>query len=372
MMRNEDINAMYNCIIGTWSLYRKDGIYMCDYHNLKIKKPERYFNEDSCAVSASYICKNENGLLYMTDESLYSNSHKLGGGIVVFDPFDMECKQYIDTNRTLPCYISIVNTCNCILVSNYGYYDTLMDETLQDDVCVVAYKLNKQGLIESLEDVWTPRIEFNDPKGLSRLHCVLNITNTDKIIVCDIGKGMIHLLTIDACKLKYNCSIKNLNNPKPRYCVPHPAAKVIYVNDEETYKVCAYAYSDENELEFLEECSILDEKNLTNNDKSKQADLIIHPNGKYMYSLCRSNCSITMFSINEKGNIRREQLLKISNYKPRCMSFSLDCRAILVSCTENSCVLKIDIDSYGQISWDEEFKISCTNPAKVIFLEAMA
>lgn len=313
-------------------------------------------------IAAGQLCVNtENNMVYCVNEVGKQRDDLGGGGYIEAFRMDPESGRltFVNEQKSLspePSYITLdksgkfLAVCHCadpwhitkITCSDEGKYDSV---TLYDDCALVLFRVNDDGSIGEVCDVSiTPSAGMKHPDAyydidpttghpqltqvLSRQHSVVQSPSGEMLIVPDKGMDRIYTYKIDRenGKLIQLCSRTCKVKDFPRYAVFHPTEKYVYVDNERAATVYAFRYDEETgELEEINCCPLLLDKSEDCFVKPVGAqDILIHPNGKFVYVSLEVIDYICTLQVRPDGGLELIQNIKSGGIFPRALCISQD------------------------------------------------
>jgi 6-phosphogluconolactonase len=214
-----------------------------------------------------------------------------------------------------PCYITLDRTGKYVLVANYtggsvAVFPVLEDGRLGEASAFVQY----QGHGTNPE-----RQEGPHP------HSIDSSLDNHFALVDDLGLDQVIAYRFDGAKgsLSPNpaMSIKVEPGAGPRHVAFHPSGKFAYVINEMQSKVTAFAYDAAGgALRSLQTISTLPKGFTGHND---DAEVQVHPSGKFLYASNRGHDSIAVFAIDRRrGTLTPVENVPTGGKIPR--SFAID------------------------------------------------
>jgi 6-phosphogluconolactonase len=192
-----------------------------------------------------------------------------------------------------PAYLSVDQTGNNLLVANYG------SNSGEGDVAV--FPIKKDGSLADASDFIQYSGTGVHPQRQQGPHSHAINTSPDNrfVIVTDLGLDKLFVYRFDPSKGKLNA-----NNPPfaalppgagPRHLVFHPGGRFVYVVNEIQSTITTFAY--DAAAGALKELQIVATLPKEFSGASSAAEVRVHPNGKFLYSLNRGHDSTAVFSI---------------------------------------------------------------------------
>ncbi|HEV2122669.1 MAG TPA: lactonase family protein [Chloroflexota bacterium] len=235
--------------------------------------------------------------LYACNESGEGNP---GPGVSAFK-VDPETGTFTALNRqsshgTSPCYVSVDPKGRYVLVANYG------------TGTVAAYPLLEDGRLGEASDVVQHAGSGPIPRRQQgpRAHFIAPDFTGERILSCDLGvdKIFVYRLTEDGRLQPNDLPFAQVSSGAgPRHLAFHPSGRFVYVNNEIDSTISAFAYdADRGAFQILQTLSTLPEDFSGNNST---AQIVVHPNGRFVYVSNRGHDSIAIFRIDqETGRLR--------------------------------------------------------------------
>lgn len=222
------------------------------------------------------------------------------------------------------------------------------NEVLFDDTALVMFKINEDGSIGEVADVYktaggygvNPNCQVNvDPvtghiqlvEVISRLHAVVSDPSGKVFIVCDKGMDKIYSFMIEDGKLVMKDELSVEVKTFPRYASFHPTKPIVYCNNEFSPTMNVVRYDEQTgKLERIKHMSVVTrDYGLVDGKPVGAQDILVAPDGKTMYvTLCGIN-EIVVFSLDEDGIPSLVQSVYSRGNLPRGICISPDGRYLL-------------------------------------------
>jgi 6-phosphogluconolactonase len=196
-----------------------------------------------------------------------------------------------------PCYVSVDKTGKNVLVANFGSGSVACvpigdDGKLREPSCVIQHEGGSK-VVEKRQD--GPHAHWINTEANNRFALAADL-GLDKVMVYkfDPAKGM----------LTPNDPPAGITPPGagPRHIAWHPSGKIVYVINELGNTVTAFQFDAERGAmtEFQTVPSLpADFKEKGNTT----AEVVVHPNGKFLYGSNRGHNSIALFAIESDGKL---------------------------------------------------------------------
>ncbi len=311
----------------------------------------------------------ERNIVYITNECPSHRGQTGGGGYLMALKIDPESGKLrlINEKETLsaePCYTCLDKTKRYILVSHhvdFGFVTKIVkgekgysSVTVFDDTALVLFRINEDGSLGDVCDLsLTPGEGTSGPHTTSRHHSVIADPTGELFVVCDKGLDKIHTYRLDQA----NGKLVQLQDTTvetglvPRYGVFHPTLPIFYANYEKKTVVHAYRYDIvTGKLDRIGSAPlILDEKAAEGLGKVEAADILIHPNGKYLYASIRGANSIAVLAIDDAGAISLRESTDCGGVNPRGLCISPDARFLFTANIDSGNIATFSIGADGAL-----------------------
>lgn len=272
-------------------------------------------------ISVGQMCHDtKRRVIYAVDEALTLPGHHLGGGgQVVALSVDPDTGGLTEINRqpsfgTLPSDVALDTSGRFLIATHHTGHTPITrteraaDGSLRivldyDEAATVLFPLDPDGRIGAPCDIHRHKGMGALPAQTHpQLHSVTRAPDRDLFIVCDKGADRIHVFGLDpqARRLTSKQTLAAPPGSSPRYCVFHPEHPVFYVNFETAPILRAYGFSETGEVSLLSETAALPPSQ-SPDPAIMQSDLVLHPSGRFLYSLLRGPETVTVFSVGCDG-----------------------------------------------------------------------
>ena len=327
-------------------------------------------------------------ILYCVDEVMtHAGYLKGGGGQVYAFAIDPETGDLTEINHqpsygSLPCSVAVDATGKYLIATSHtgsapvtktvrdasGKYRIVLE---YDDATTVLYRLNEDGSIGDPCDIYKHSGNGPDPEqSHPRIHSVMASPSGNLFAVCDKGSDQIFFFRINRKTEKLEVcggvGYKSIPGSSPRYSVFHPTRPYFYMNNETKAVIRAFRYDEDGKLEPICTVNALPE-DCEDNPTMMQADIRIHPSGKYLYDLIRGINAVSVFEIKEEtGEIEKIQTVTLDGTGPRGCAISPDGRFMHIAALTSKEILVWAIGEDGKLSPTGK-KISQPSPGNVTF-----
>ncbi len=329
--------------VGNWNFKKeaKKGLTVLKYEEETgaLEYVEHYFES---IVAGQQCFDPESKILYIVDEIADSRGMIGGGGYILalsINEKNGEVK-IINEKKSLspkPSYFCLDKSKKYALVSNHasrnyvtkvvkdehGKYDT---ETQFDDVTITLFRINDDGSIGEACDVSILKGEGNGRHAIPHPHSVVGDPTSEIFIVCDKGMDKIYSYGLDRenGKLIFKDELIAEEGYAPRYSSFNKKLPIVYCNNENKPVVYTVGYDiDSGKLHRIQKVDVLiPEDDLQEEMKGSCSDIIVHPNNKYLYVSVRNANKVSVFDIDEKGEIAIKQVIDCGGDNPRGLHIS--------------------------------------------------
>ncbi|MCD7790493.1 MAG: lactonase family protein [Bacteroides thetaiotaomicron] len=263
-----------------------------------------------------------------------------------------------------PCYVCLDKSGQYCIVVHHGFYGHVTSvfqnkdgkwdsQVMFDDAAVVLFHINSDGSIGDICDVSIH--EGEGPHGIhmtSHLHSVVSDPSGEVFVICDKGLDRIYSYKVDRKdeKLILINDLQVEDGVCPRYGVFHPKLPVYYSNNEHSPEIFCFHYDVNHGVfqRFARE-SLQDEAKIEKD--IEPSDLLIHPNGKYLYTCIRGTNKIAVMDIADDGTLSCKQTTSCGGENPRGMCISPDERYLIVANSDTGSLEAFSIQINGTISF---------------------
>lgn len=319
-------------------------------------------------IAAGQLCMDsDNHILYAVNECGDQRDKIGGGGYVLAFRADPESGRLTQINEQPsilpePSYLCLdkskkyVMACHCSDPWHVTKLRTMageppVSEVLFDDTGVVLFPVLADGSVGPACDVmltggngdlsadWRKDVDpvsghIQLVRVISRLHSVMESPDGNMYVTCDKGMDRVITFRLD----RENGKLTQLHSYPmeelacfPRYGVFHPHLPFFYSNNENLAMLHCFSYkSKEGSLRLEQKVRLLfSEVGLVDGKPVGAQDILIHPNGRFMYvSLCGLNM-IAVLSVDESGHVELKQNIPSGGILPRGLALSPDgCRLL--------------------------------------------
>lgn len=376
----------YYGVVGQWGYVQTDPMGITTYeYDLETGNLEPIETIRSDVVSGQLCVDAERGVIYVVNEVGNIRGDLGGGGYVLAFRMDPATGKLtlLSEKRSLspePCFLALDVSKKYLLVSHNAdpFHVTKIrqledgsytSDTVYDDTALVMYRVNEDGSLGDICDISiTKGCGATGPHSksavhpvsghimhtmvISRQHSVNRSPSGNLYVVCD--RGMCRVLTyrID----RENGKLVPLHEYSefgeelacsPRYGAFHPTKPYFYCDSERVPYVLGYKYNEaDGTLERI--CRV---KAVFDGTKvsSGCCDLLMHPNGKYLYSTSVPH-TISVYEIAEDGMLTLKQNAECGGDYPRAICLSPDCRFLFSGNNHSSTITQFYVREDGTLA----------------------
>ncbi|MCZ2151816.1 MAG: lactonase family protein [Bryobacterales bacterium] len=220
----------------------------------------------------------------------------------------------VSTRGTMPCHVNVDWSGRALVVANYG------------SGSVAAMALKPDGSLTEPASFIQHKGKSVDPRRQEGPHAhSVNISKDNRfLIVGDLGLDEVLVYKFDAATATITP-----NNPPfakvkpgsgPRHFTFHPSGKYGYVINEMASTVTAFTWDGaRGALKEIQTISTLPDGY---KGDTTTAEVVAHPNGKFLYGSNRGHDSLALFAIAANGTLRRMENIPTQGRIPR--NFAID------------------------------------------------
>ncbi|MFB1049866.1 lactonase family protein [Paraliobacillus sp. JSM ZJ581] len=276
-------------------------------------------------ANPSYLTVNKN------QDTLYAISEVKQGKVSCYhideNTYDLEEKNNRQDDEIVgPCYVALDESERYLFVVNYG------------GGSILVYQLADDHTIAELSD------QHIYSSG-SRPHTILQIPNTDRYIVTDLGLDKIYLYTFTKGKLILINEITTTAKAGPRHAAVHAKHRKIYIVNEFNSQISVYSYDKTcSNIELVQEINVLNEGM---EEKNFGADIHIAHEKSFLYTSNRGHDSISVFQINHNGLLTYTDNVSTEGKWPRNFIITPDETVMFIANQHTNSIVAMEIQANG-------------------------
>ncbi|MDA9777884.1 lactonase family protein [Rubripirellula sp.] len=271
--------------IGTYTGPKSQGIYVAELDSKTGKLTQPRLAAEMVSPSWVTIHPNQK-LLYAAGESA---SYPDGGSIAAFRinaDGSLAAINSVAPNGSGPCHLAIDSTGTTMLISNYGSGN------------LASVKLNPDGTIES--STWSDQYPTLVNNQKPHAHHATFTHDNQFAVACDAGLDRICVYRHDAknASLMINdpAFVETAKESHPRHLTFSNDGRYCYAINEKAMSVTVFSFDTANgQLNEIQTISTL--PNDYEGTIGSTAELIMHPNGKFLYGSNRGPDNLVCYSV---------------------------------------------------------------------------
>jgi len=236
-----------------------------------------------------------------------------------------------------PCHISLDKTGHYALVANYN----------SGTVAVFAILPDGSMGEQTGADQHTGKGVVPDRQEGPHAHCVITDPTNHFALCADLGVDKIYVYQFDAATGKIMPNTPAFGTVKPglgpRHLVFHPNGKVLYCIDEVGSAVTAFNW--DGATGTLKEFQTITTLPADFKEFNKDAEIMFHPNGKFLYASARGHDAIAVFAIDPKSfMLSLVQDAPVGGKTPRYYSFDPSGKWVIAGHQDSDTVAVFSVD----------------------------
>jgi 6-phosphogluconolactonase len=350
-------------VIGTYTSGKSEGIYIYDFDS---KTGESKFISSMKSSNPSFVAVSpDKKYLYAVNEDADSLNN---GGMVSAYKFGKKKKQLTFINQQTsggnhPCFITVDKTGKWVIVANYSGGSLSVtpvneDGSLSPDKKVIQH---------------TGRGLNKERQEKAHVHQTLLTDDNKHLLVADLGIDKLMVYDFDnttgATTANANSSINVSLGSGPRHAAIHPTNKYVYLTEELSGTVGAFAFDNATgKLKLLQTISAVPEDH---KGSLSGADIHVSPDGKFLYASNRGELNnLVIYKIEETtGVLSVVGFQSTLGIKPRNFSFDPTGNLLLVANQESDNISIFSVDHETGLLTDTGKSISVPNPVCLVWVK---
>jgi 6-phosphogluconolactonase len=324
------LGADYFMYVGSYAP-RSDGIYVWRFDAATGKLTPLGLAAKS--QNPSFLAAHPNGrFLYAVNEVSHFERLPKTGGVTAFsiDPATGKLKllNQQPSSGDGPCHLALDRQGKCLIVANYN------------NGSIGSYPVGDDGLLRQATGYFQHKGAGSMPERQDgpHAHCVAISPDDRFALVADLGLDQVLTYRLNAAAARMEVSdppfTKVAPGSGPRHLAFHPNGRFLYLINEMGSSIVTFAYDAQaGTLRQLQTVSTLPKDYKGKND---DAELQVHPSGKFVYGSNRGNDSIAVFAVDPKtGTLQPVEIVPTQGKTPR--GFGIDpTGAYLIAANQNS------------------------------------
>jgi 6-phosphogluconolactonase len=295
-------------------------------------------NEFNQVSGSSYlVISNDNEKLYTIGQKKGDINGTLSSFFLIDGGKELDPINETEIPGSGPCYISLNETNSVLMVADYPQGN------------IVTFKVDSDGFIgNTVSNIYHHGSGINKERQEGpHPHMIIQLPGTNMVLVPDLGIDKIMLYQMDNDgKLTPGLQpyAEVAPGSGPRHFSMHPGGKFGYLINELNSTVTAFEIDKENEgLSRLNTVSILPEEF---KDFNKSADILVSPDGNYVYATNRGHNSIAILKVDQKtGKIEFIKTVSCGGDYPRAFRLDPSGQFLLVANKNSGDIVTFKIDS---------------------------
>jgi len=267
----------------------------------------------------------------------------------------------VSSHGANPAHITLDNTGKYVLIANYfggnvATFPVRPDGSIGEASTIVQH--HGHGAISPRQD--TPHAHAIVPSPDNRFVLVADL-GLDEVLVYrfDPAKGSLTLVDADTTKLDPGAG--------PRHIAFSRDGKFVYVINEIQSSVAVFSYNKATgALHFIQKLSTLPKDYSGPND---DAEIQLHPSGKFLYASNRGHDSIAVFSVDKrKGTLTFQETVSSGGKIPRGFSLDPTGKWLFAANQKTDTVLLLKVDPKTGRLTPTNTVVSVPSPVCVVFV----
>lgn len=343
----------------------------------------KFLNHSENNIAASFLTQGVNKtLVYATHETDSIMDGMPTNQIVTLDISNINegvkviaRKPSLGPNPTWIC--STYNDSHVLITHHGGFCNTstvacgkdgnFVEKIVYDEPHVILYRLNSDGIPDTVADAMLPSKLDYYPDQMSRSHSVLRAPNKNLYIICDKGLDMVMTVTIDFNneKIVPLDSVAVPRHNAPRYGVFHRELPVFYADMEGCTDIYAFSYDELGNLKIIQTLNLSCDTAVEN---TMPSDIILSPDGRKLYVGLRGPNLIAVIDLDTNGVMSIQQLCRNPDGAPNALRFSPDGKYLFVTNVFEKVITKFKVHENGSLDY---LGVAAHDlcPASMLFIE---
>lgn len=261
----------------------------------------------------------------------------------------------------IPCHVTMDPSGKYLIIANYT------------NGSVVVFQVEADGKIgkQTSNNVH----QLVDGKKSSNGHCSAVSPTGRWVLVADLGLDRVFVYQLDSSSGKLtpaaNPFLKVANGAGPRHLSFHPSGKFIYVINESNLTMTAAGW-DESTGKLTEINTVSTVPEGTDKKGFSTAEVLVHPNGKFVYGSNRGHDTIVTMSVDSAtGAITRVANTSTMGKTPRNFRLTPDGSMLLAENQSSDTIFSFKVDSTTGALTPTGKSISVKAPACIKFVSEL-
>lgn len=313
----------------------------------------------------SFLAMNREGnRLYAvseTDEYIDVDGDKAEGGQLASFPIDATSRklgpgQYHPTHGNHPCHVKLTPSEDWLAVTNYSGASAMMypiNPDTRPGPPAIRFRHTGSGPQEDRQEAPHPHSAFFSPDGQYMFVIDLGI---DKVMVYTRGPEAHEWSASDAVSLEPGAG--------PRHLAFHPSGKAVYVVNELNSTVTHFSHEEPGKLVRMDAQSTLP---ATYEGESWCAEILVSPDGRFVYVSNRGHDSIAVFRIDEHTyELQASGYVSTRGKFPRSFALTPDGEWLVAANQNSDSVVLFRIEAQSGLPVYASVELQITKPVCVL------
>lgn len=304
-------------------------------------------------------------IIYAVSETM-RNDEKSPAELVAYEvefSTDGKIRRLVELNRQringdIGCHVNIDSQGRLVFVSNYV------------NGSVVAFALDKDGKIGS--ETCNVVHQITDGKTRSNGHCSVLTPDEKNLLVCDLGLDRVFNYVVNYT----NGTLSPANQPYvslkqgagPRHLTFHPDGKHLFIiNELDMTMTSAQWDANSSQIRIIDTVDTI--PNVPSREGFSTAEVLVHPNGKFVYGSNRGHNSIAVFHFDSStGKLQLVETTSTTGKTPRNFRLDPSGKYMLVENQQSDNVVVFQIDPNNGKLTATENSIEVSGPTCLRFI----
>lgn len=308
--------ADYFVYVGTFTNQKSNGIYAWRFHPESGALTSIGLVAETPSPSFLAVHPNRRFLYAVNEIADYQGGRS--GSVTAFaiDGAKGRLRQLntVSTRGPGPCHLALDQQGKCLLVANYT------------GGSVASFPVRADGTLGEAKSFYqhSGKVALAERQGGPHAHCVLASPDNRFALVADLGLDEVLVYRLNAAK-----ALMEPNDPTfakvragagPRHLAFDPSGRLVYLINEIQSTITSFAYdARRGALRELQTVSTLPQDY---SGKNNDAEVAVHPSGRFVYGSNRGDDSIAVFRADGSGGLTLIEHVSTQGKTPR--NFAID------------------------------------------------
>lgn len=311
-----------------------------------IRIGSQYYDPD---YKVDYICEEHE------DVELYGE--KSGGFLTAVRLTDGQILSRTRTYGIDPTFCAMSPDKKYIVVAHHG--GPSIDSGDAEGCPVNLYKVNEDGSIGDRVD----RMLIHGGEKKAQLHSIYLAPTGSFYLINECGQDKVLTMVIENERMRLVDNEEVPNKYCPRYGVWNKNLPLYYGNNELAPYLTTYEYKPDGSIKRVKDLCLLVGDEITPEKPLMQADMLMHPNGKYIYTLIRRIQRLVVIEVGEDGDTKVIQSVDNGSPMTRGLAMTEDGKSLYVCNADISEIWRFDVAEDGTVkdSGEHQYLKNCGN-----------